>query len=105
MYIWAQRGAPGAAAATSSSDVVPAIETMYTAPTDAAPRAVASSPSSREEAVHRGGRDQDRRRNLDPEHRGAGVRVGHVTQHVRPEAATDPRLDVRTARHVVGEAA
>ena len=46
MYIWAQRGAPGAAAATSSSDEVAAIETMYTAPTDAAPRAVASSPSS-----------------------------------------------------------
>ena len=46
MYIWAQRRPSGAAAATSSTEVVAAIDTTYTVPAVAAARAVASSPAS-----------------------------------------------------------
>ena len=46
MYTCIHRGAPGAAAATSSSGQVASDERIISAPTAAAPRAVAASPSA-----------------------------------------------------------
>ena len=46
MYICAHRAPSGAAAATSSTECVAAMETTYTVSASAAARAVASSPSS-----------------------------------------------------------
>ena len=50
------------------------------------------------ERVHRGGRDEDRRRDGDAEHRCGGGHVPDVAQHVRPQSQLVPRGDIGATR-------